>query len=208
MSGNTLPPGFLANGSNWTSQPWAWIAIPAGAVFVVAILAAVLYVLRRRRLRRRRADAPLTSPSDPALVEMWDVPRPPRRPRRLLPPPEEGLNDAGEAPPPYCGPYRKTGQSRESVAVMDGAASPPPPALDDDPAPATTTTALPPRPPSPASPSPLLPPPPVYEHAPARNSVMTERLRQDVATAWRFVGAHPAEDGEGAHGAGEARPEQ
>ncbi|KAF7544418.1 hypothetical protein G7Z17_g9973 [Cylindrodendrum hubeiense] len=126
-----------------SNKPFAWVLIPLG-IFIFIGVAATIYQIRRRRRRRRRGTLQWPGGSSRQLLTPGGRvaalrARPDRRRTGLgTTRSEEGLNELGEAPPPYDG--KKDGPQDDGTELRDleaGEASPPD--YPAEPAPAVTT---------------------------------------------------------------------
>ncbi|KAK4669336.1 uncharacterized protein QC763_202055 [Podospora pseudopauciseta] len=118
-SPTSAPSSSSSNGDDGlfsADHPWAWVLIPVALLSTLGLLAACLHNSRRRRAARKQAATTLLlnhprrpGPPDSTQVTIRDLESgwviPGREAARWAwPPPamrEEGLNELGEAPPPY-----------------------------------------------------------------------------------------------------------
>ncbi|VBB75245.1 Putative protein of unknown function [Podospora comata] len=131
-SSPTSPPSSSSsNGDDGlfsADHPWAWVLIPVALLSTLGLLAACLHNSRRRRAARKQAATTLLlnhprrpGPPDSTQVTIRDLESgwviPGREAARWAwPPPamrEEGLNELGEAPPPYENPKEKAAAAVE-----------------------------------------------------------------------------------------------
>lgn len=121
-----------------SNQPFAWVLIPL-VIFVLIGIVTTIYQVRRRR--RRRALQQWPGGSTLTAGGRVNAASPRENRRRLgfgTTRSEEGLNELGEAPPPYAG--KKDGQQDDGTELRDleaGEASPP--EYPAEPVPAVTT---------------------------------------------------------------------
>ncbi|KAF4977154.1 hypothetical protein FZEAL_6262 [Fusarium zealandicum] len=122
------------NSFAFTDTPFAWVLIPVVSILFLGLIATVIQVRRRRR--RRNQQWPGYGPRVPGTS---GPPFGTRNTRQGAPwsgtRSQEGLNELGEAPPPYAG--KKEG--RESTEMHDLEAGGSPPEYPAVPGPALTT---------------------------------------------------------------------
>lgn len=115
---------------DWPRPPYAWIITPL-LIFVLIAIAATLLQLRRRSATRRcaaahaqRVGGPQQQQQPPGVPDL-EAGRGTRTRRwggmRRREDPVEGLNENGEAPPPY----EPAGAKKEDVELREVAGSPP-----------------------------------------------------------------------------------
>ncbi|KPM44753.1 hypothetical protein AK830_g1796 [Neonectria ditissima] len=123
--------------SSLSSQPFAWVLIPVVIFIFIGVVATIVQIRRRRRRRAALQYPGLgTGQSAPAGTT-----RPGRTTRRgtglAATRSEEGLNELGEAPPPYDG--NKDVRHSDETELRDMEAGVRPPDYPAEPAPAVTT---------------------------------------------------------------------
>lgn len=116
-----------------SNQPFAWIIIPLVIFFFVGVVATVYQIRRRRRRAQGQwPGQPITTPHGIVVITS-------RRPGASRWAPwttrsQEGLNELGEAPPPYDG-KKERGQELRDLERGEGS----PPEYPAVPGPAVTT---------------------------------------------------------------------
>ncbi|KAK7431707.1 hypothetical protein QQZ08_001644 [Neonectria magnoliae] len=122
------------SGSSLSNQPFAWVLIPVVIFIFIGIIATIVQIRRRRRRR-----ATLQWPGLEARAA--GTTRPARTTRRGMglaaTRSDEGLNELGEAPPPYDG--NKDVRHSDEMELRDMEAGVRPPDYPAEPAPAVTT---------------------------------------------------------------------
>ncbi|KAF4451192.1 hypothetical protein F53441_5802 [Fusarium austroafricanum] len=118
------------NGFSFSSQPFAWVLIPLFVIFVLGLTATIIQVRRRRR---RRANQNPWAPANTRLRggrrttnrgSPWNGTRS-----------QEGLNELGQAPPPYDGKK----ETQDPLELRDLEAGNRPPEYPAEPAAAVVT---------------------------------------------------------------------
>lgn len=126
MADNNPPP---EEDGDWPRPPYAWIIAPL-LIFVLIAMAATLLQLRRRSTTRRFAAARAQRVGGPQQQQLPRVPdleagRSTRTRRwggmRRREEPVDGLDENGDAPPPY----QPAGAKKEDVELREVAESPP-----------------------------------------------------------------------------------
>ncbi|KAF4336257.1 pgaD domain protein [Fusarium beomiforme] len=122
------------NGFSFGAQPFAWVLIPLFVIFVLGLTATIIQVKRRRR--RRGSQWPGQNTRAPAYTSLRGA----RRTTNRVSPwsgtrTEEGLNELGQAPPPYDGMK----ETQDPLELRDLEAGNRPPEYPDEPAPAVVT---------------------------------------------------------------------
>ncbi|KAF4989902.1 hypothetical protein FDECE_14565 [Fusarium decemcellulare] len=124
------------SGFSLTDRPFAWVLIPLIVILFIGLVATIIQVRRRRR--RRTAQWPGHGPRVLAPSGRLFGPAGARRTTRGAPwngtRSEEGLNELGEAPPPYDG--KKERQDGAELQDLEAGSPPEYPAV---PGPAVTT---------------------------------------------------------------------
>lgn len=127
----------MADSSNFSldsgsDRPLAWALIPVLVILAIGLCAA-FWKIRRRRARRRLQQQEW--PSDPEQQigrhrsgQPWNSTRP-----------REGLNELGQAPPPYQVKTSTDDEDEEGTELRDMVAGARPPAYPEEPEPAVTT---------------------------------------------------------------------
>lgn len=109
---------------HWTRPPYAWIITPL-LIFVLIAIAATLFQLRRRAAMRRSAASRAQGQQQPPGATDLEAGRNTRTRRwvgmRRREEPLEGLDEYGEAPPPY----EPAAAKRGDVELSEVAGSPP-----------------------------------------------------------------------------------
>ncbi|KAG8677044.1 hypothetical protein FPOAC2_03163 [Fusarium poae] len=121
------------DGFNFGQEPFAWALIPLFVILVLGLTATVIQIRRRRR--RRGNQWPGSNPQAPAYSglrggrtsnrgALWNGTRS-----------QEGLNELGQAPPPYDGKKER----RNPLELRDLEAGGSPPEYPSEPPPALVT---------------------------------------------------------------------
>lgn len=131
------------DGGVLSSQPFAWILIPLVIFFFIGLIATIFQVRRRRRRRAMLYQRWPSSNAQRVFTPHGEVIIVRRRPGASRWTPwqrsQEGLNELGEAPPPYDG-KKDPRQNGEGTELRDlEAGERPPPEYPAMPGPAVTT---------------------------------------------------------------------
>ncbi|KAF5686128.1 hypothetical protein FDENT_5975 [Fusarium denticulatum] len=121
-------------GFSFGTQPFAWILIPLFVILVLGLTATIIQVRRRRR--RRGNQWPGQTTGAPVYTGLHGG----RRTGNCRSPwngtrSEEGLNELGQAPPPYDGKK----ETQDPLELQDLEAGNRPPEYPAEPAPAVVT---------------------------------------------------------------------
>ncbi|KAH7193001.1 uncharacterized protein B0J16DRAFT_334162 [Fusarium flagelliforme] len=120
-------------GFTFGSEPFAWALIPLFVILVLGLTATVIQVRRRRR--RRGNQWPGSGPQAPALGGLRGGRTSNRRTPWHSSRSEEGLNELGQAPPPYDGKK----ETQDPLELRDLEAGNSPPGYPDEPPPAVVS---------------------------------------------------------------------
>ncbi|KAI6752825.1 hypothetical protein HG530_013577 [Fusarium avenaceum] len=119
-------------GFSFGNQPFTWVLIPLFVILVLGLTATIIQIRRRRRRRANQWPGPGPAPGSRAAGirggngttnrrTLWNGTRS-----------QEGLNELGQAPPPYDGKK----ETRDPLELRDLEAGSSPPEYPNEPPPA------------------------------------------------------------------------